>query len=154
MVESRGSTDTTWFPPAIVGPKLSFRAYGLVHSIWHLSCRFRHTGYCRGSGAEFVGELCLCLIAWASGATHCRGRCMFVALARRLDLLDGEAGRPLRLTDLLGGGLGRSLRRLAWRETCSMDTLTFGLDTLTFGYRRLVDCINAYLDSFVYSCWS
>jgi hypothetical protein len=52
-------------------------------------------------------ELCLCPVTQAPSITHCRGRCILVALAQRLNLLGKGLGCPLRPADLLGGGLYR-----------------------------------------------
>jgi hypothetical protein len=59
--------------------------------------------------SPLIGELCLCLITWAPGVTHCRGRRMLVALTQGLNLLDGGLDRLVRLVDLLTRGLGRPL---------------------------------------------
>jgi hypothetical protein len=36
--------------------------------------------------SSLTGELCQCLITWAPGVTHCRGRRMLAALAQRFRL--------------------------------------------------------------------
>jgi hypothetical protein len=59
--------------------------------------------------SPLIGELCLCLITWAPGVTHCHGRRMLVALPQGLNLLDGGLDRLVRLVDLLTRGLGRPL---------------------------------------------
>jgi hypothetical protein len=100
-----------------------------------MSCRFCHTGHCRGSGAEIIPDrrvvfvsyhmgswrhtvvVDVCLRLWLNAYT-CLARDL-VTHSRLVDLLDGGLGRPLCLADLLGGGLGCLPRRLARRGTWS-----------------------------------
>jgi hypothetical protein len=52
MVQPRGSTDMTWFPPVIMGPSCASAHMDSSIRYGALSCRFRHTSYYGGFGAE------------------------------------------------------------------------------------------------------
>jgi hypothetical protein len=112
MVQARDSTDTAWFLRLCkLGVVLSCVWIGLFDMA---SCLVVSAIPANVEvpvlRPSLTGELCSCLITWSPGITHCRGRRMFVALTRCLNLLSEGLSCPLRLADLLGEELGRLLR--------------------------------------------